>query len=110
MALEIRYECIIDEADRDIPKIFRVISDGGTVVSYGPCHFNEVAKASPATIEQYFDLLKEHLKTFADYIDKQTSFNLSVYNKMIDMNQTFFYYFTNCPIDYDDETGEAVIQ
>jgi len=109
MALEVRYACMIDEADRDIPKIFRVIYDGDTVVTYSPCHFLEVAKASPATVEEYFNLLKDHLKTFADYIDAQTTFNLNAYRKMVDMQQTFVYFFTNCPMDYNEETGEAIL-
>ena len=108
MALEVTYVCMKDESDRDIPKIFRVIKDGATIISYSPCRFEEVAKADPSKIEEYFDLLREHLRTFATYIDAQTTFNLSVYRKMIDMNETFVYYFTNCPIDYNDETGEAI--
>lgn len=108
MALEVTYVCMIDESDRDIPKIFRVIKDGATVVSYAPCRFEEVAKGDPSKIEEYFDLLREHLRTFSDYIDRQTTFNIDVYRKMTDMHETFIYYFGNCPIDYDDETGEAV--
>jgi len=100
---------MIDESDRNIPKIFRVISDGSTVISYSPCRFEEVAKASPAVIEEYFDMLRNHLRAFSEYIDAQTSFNISVYHKMIDMNETFVYYFANCPIDYDEQTGEAIL-
>ena len=50
MALEVTYVCMIDESDRDIPKIFRVIKDGATVVSYAPCRFEEVAKGDPSKI------------------------------------------------------------
>ena len=75
MALEVRYVPMKDEGDFNVPKIFRVIYQSDTAVSYSVASFAEVKAADPSVISAYFDLVSVYFKERAEYVDTLTDFS-----------------------------------
>ena len=107
MALEIRYVPMLDEGDRNKPKIMRVIYDeAGAALTYSSATFTEAEVADPSCVALYFDLLREYFISFSAYLDAQTEFTNDVSMKMFELMIFCSVYLEGKPINFVNEPSE----
>jgi hypothetical protein len=105
MTLEVRYVPMIDEGDRGMPKIMRVVyNEVGAVLTYSAATFIEAETADPSCVPLYFDLLREYFVSFSAYLDAQTAFTNEVSMKMFELMVFCSTYLEGKPIKFMDET------
>lgn len=83
MALEVRYIPMKDEGDGDMPKIFRVVYQDDTAISYSVAPFSEAKAADPSCVEKYFDLVSTYFSDLSTYFDTLTDFTSDATMKML---------------------------
>jgi len=106
MALEIRYVPMIDEGDRGMPKIMRVVySQEGVALTYSPATFTEAEVADPSCVALYFDLLREYFISFSAYLDAQTEFTNDVSMKMFELMIFCSAYLEGKPVSFFNEAS-----
>lgn len=104
MALEVRYVPMIDEGDKGMPKIMRVVyNEAGTALTYSAATFAEAEVADPSCVALYFDLLREYFVSFSAYLDAQTAFTNEVSMKMFELMIFCSRYLDGKPINITDE-------
>jgi hypothetical protein len=106
MALEVRYVPMLDEGDRGMPKIMRVIyNEAGDVLTYSSATFTEAETADPSCIAPYFDLLREYFISFSAYLDTQTAFTSEVSMKMFELMTFCGMYLEGKPVSFVNEAS-----
>jgi len=106
MALEVRYVPMLDEGDRGMPKIMRVVyNEVGAALTYSPATFTEAEVADPSCVALYFDLLREYFVSFSAYLDAQTAFTNEVSMKMFELMVFCSTYLEGKPINFANDTS-----
>lgn len=107
MTLEVRYVPMVDEGDKDYPKIMRVIYNNGTAVAYEPTNIKEAEAADPSCIEPYFNLVRDYFRNVADYLDIQDKTSDEITEKMIDVAYFCLRYHEQNPFSHVTEMPGA---
>jgi hypothetical protein len=106
MALEVRYVPMIDEGDKGMPKIMRVVyNEAGDALTYSAATFTEAETADPSCVAPYFDLLRDYFASFSAYLDTQTAFTNEVSMKMFELMTFCGTYLEGKPVNFIDEAS-----
>ena len=106
MALEVRYVPMIDEGDRGMPKIMRVVySEAGDALTYSAATFTEAETADPSCVALYFDLLRDYFVAFSAYLDAQSEFTNEMSMKMFELMVFCSTYLEGKPVNFINEAS-----